>query len=92
METVKASDLYGMSSYAIEFYEGVLVALDSLKKDGLSIQMSVFDTGNDTAKTAAILRKPEMKTMDLIIGPLYYKNFIKVADFAKSMRSILYRL
>lgn len=83
LETVKASDLYGMSSYAIEFYEGVLVALDSLKKDGLSIQMSVFDTGNDTAKTAAILRKPEMKTMDLIIGPLYYKNFIKVADFAK---------
>ncbi len=83
METVKAADLYAMSAYAIEFYEGVLVALNSLKKEGLSVQLNVFDTGNDTAKTGEILRKPEMKTMDLIIGPLYYKNFVKVADFAK---------
>jgi LysM repeat protein len=83
LETVKASDLYAMSAYAIEFYEGVLVALDSLKKEGLSLQLNVFDTGNDTTKTMAILKKPELKSMDLIIGPLYYKNFVKAADFAK---------
>ncbi len=83
LETVKANDLYAMSAYAIEFYEGVLVALDSLKKEGLSVQINVYDTGNDTAKTAEILKKPALKTADLIIGPLYYKNFVKVADFAK---------
>lgn len=83
LEIVKAADLYGMSAYAIEFYEGMLVALDSLKKEGLSVELSVFDTGNDTTKTSDILKKPAMKSMDLIIGPLYFKNFAKVADFAK---------
>ncbi|MBR9832101.1 LysM peptidoglycan-binding domain-containing protein [bacterium] len=82
-ENVTSADIFGMSGYALEFYEGFLIALDSLKKEGLNLKLFVFDTENDTAVTASILKKPEMKSLDLIVGPMYYKNFVKAADFAK---------
>lgn len=82
-ENINSSDIFGMSTYALEFYEGFLVAIDSLKSEGLNLNLVVYDTENDTSVTASILRKPEMKKMDLIVGPMYYKNFVKAADFAK---------
>jgi ABC-type branched-subunit amino acid transport system substrate-binding protein/LysM repeat protein len=67
----------------IEFYEGFRMALDSLEKTGLSLKLYVYDEDKDTARTKKILRNPEMKNMDLIIGLLYQKNFQIVADFAQ---------
>jgi LysM repeat protein/ABC-type branched-subunit amino acid transport system substrate-binding protein len=82
-ENITASDIFGMSAYALEFYEGFMVAIDSLKNEGLNLKLFVYDTENDTAVTAMILKKPELKSVDLIVGPMYYKNFVKAADFAK---------
>jgi len=82
-ENITASDIFGMSGYALEFYEGFLLAIDSLKNEGLNLKLMVYDTENDTAVTAAILKKPELKTVDLIVGPMYYKNFVLAADFSK---------
>jgi LysM repeat protein len=67
----------------IQFYEGLLLALDSLKKTGISLKLYVYDVDKDTAKTKRLLKNPEMKSMDLIIGVLYQKTFQIVADFAQ---------
>ncbi|MEI6436659.1 MAG: LysM peptidoglycan-binding domain-containing protein [Bacteroidota bacterium] len=66
----------------LPFYEGFRMALDSLKKAGLSIRLYVYDVDKDTAKTRQTLKKPELKSMDLIIGLLYHRNFQIVASFA----------
>lgn len=67
----------------IEFYEGFRMAVDSLKKSGLQLKLYVYDLGKDTTQTKQILKKTEMKSMDLIIGLLYHRNFQIVAEFAK---------
>lgn len=68
----------------IQFYEGILIAADSLKKLGLSVKLHVYDTRKDSAQTSRIIQNPTFKNIDLIIGPLYTKNFKVVADFAKT--------
>lgn len=66
----------------LEFYEGVLIAIDSMKRAGLSIDMHVYDTGNDSITLKRILAKPEMPYMDLIIGPFFMQNYSIAAQFA----------
>jgi LysM repeat protein/ABC-type branched-subunit amino acid transport system substrate-binding protein len=67
----------------LPYYEGFRIALDSLEKKGLKIKLYVYDADKDTAKTRLLMKKPEMKSMDLIFGLLYNANFQIVAAFAK---------
>lgn len=57
-----------------EFYEGFLLALDSLKSTGLSINLHVYDTEHDTLKTTKILQNLPLVQPDLIFGPVYTKD------------------
>lgn len=67
----------------IEYYEGLLLAIDSLKNNGVSISLSVYDTESGTKKTKEILRKEELKEVNLIIGAVQNDQIRLVADFAK---------
>ncbi|HZK07279.1 MAG TPA: LysM peptidoglycan-binding domain-containing protein [Bacteroidales bacterium] len=66
----------------IEFYEGFLMAIDSLEKVGLNVEVFVYDAPNSVAATQKIIDNPELRQMDLIIGPVYSKSFEMMADFA----------
>lgn len=68
----------------LEFYEGAKMAFDSLRKNGFNGKMFVYDINVDSAGMVKILKKPELKEMDLIIGPLYGKKFDPVLKFAKA--------
>ena len=67
----------------VEYYEGFLMAVDSLKKKGLSLDLYTFDSGKTTASVNAVLNKPEMKTMDIIFGPAHSEQVNPMADFAE---------
>jgi LysM repeat protein len=67
----------------LEFYEGTLLAIDSLRKSGLSVTLTTYDTERDRTRTYEILNKPELREMDLIIGPVNFWNFEIVAEFAR---------
>ena len=79
-EDEKRIKFYYNSKIFIEYYEGTLVALDSLRKLGISIDLQVYDTENNTQKVKEIASLPEIAEMDLIIGPVYAKNISIVAD------------
>lgn len=66
----------------IQFYEGFLLAADSLRKTGLSLNLYVYNVDTEPSATYAVLRKPEMKGMDLIIGMLFNQNFQILANWA----------
>lgn len=66
----------------IQFYEGSLIALDSLTKQGMKVEMHVYDVDKNLTKTANVLQQRELRTMDLIIGPFYSNSFNQVALFA----------
>ncbi|PKP30977.1 MAG: hypothetical protein CVT99_10810 [Bacteroidetes bacterium HGW-Bacteroidetes-16] len=66
----------------IGFYEGALIALDSLKKQGLQVELFVYDVDQSLSKATKVLKHPELREMDLIIGPLFPECFHQVALFA----------
>lgn len=70
---------------AAEFYEGALLAIDSMRKAGMRLNVWVYDVDDiDSGKSAKMLAQPEFKTMDLIIGPFTAGPFEEIAAFAKT--------
>ncbi len=71
------------TSRFIEYYEGLLLAIDSLRNEGYSIELSVFDTGNGVANVKQILQDPALSECNLIIGAVHNEQIALVANFAK---------
>ncbi len=67
----------------VEYYEGLLIAVDSLKRSGVSLDLYVYNSGTEVTEINAILTKPEMKQMDVIFGPLNQQQIPSLASFAK---------
>ena len=79
--------IYSKSKFAIEFYKGFLSGLDNVTTDSSKFQVYVYDTkGKDSVCTKKTLQKEACKNLDLIVGPLFYSNFIEAAEFAKANR------
>lgn len=70
------------TSRMIEYYEGFLMAVDSLKRTGTSIDLYTYHSGSDTKSINTILAKKEMKDMDIIFGPLHQQQIDPLAGFA----------
>lgn len=73
----------GESARMVEYYEGFLMAVDSLKRTGTSIDLYTYNSGPESASLNAILGNSELKNMDIIFGPLYQEHIDPLADFAK---------
>lgn len=76
----KPQQIYEHTYQFLEYYEGVLMALDTLKAMGISITLHVIESNNDSA--SANINKISTHT-DLIIGPVFPKTFPAAAAFAK---------
>lgn len=66
-----------------EFYEGFLLAVDNLKRKGVSMDIYTFDTKGTASGVKSILAKNNLKNMDLIIGPVHQEGIPVLADFAE---------
>lgn len=69
-----------------EFYEGFLLAVDSLKRVGLSINLHVYDTERDQEIVGAIEKELTVLHPDLIIGPVYTENARSIGRLALSQQ------
>lgn len=75
--------VFERSEIGLAFYEGFLLAADSLKKLGHDVKLRVFDTENRPWKVRQLVKQGKLNGVDLIIGPLYGKVFAEVEDFAR---------
>lgn len=78
--------IYPRSKNFIEYYEGVLLAADRLRSNGLSINLEVYDTYGDAEVVDSILDIADIRDADLIIGPVYSFNVDQVARYARRYR------
>jgi LysM repeat protein/ABC-type branched-subunit amino acid transport system substrate-binding protein len=69
----------------LEFYEGALLAIDSLQRKGMNIELYVFDVSNQQMINA-LLQLEEFRNLNLIIGPVYPELQEAVASFAAKNR------
>lgn len=69
---------------ALDIYDGLKQAADSLKTDNFSIDFKLYDSGDiDSLVIVKLIKTEEFKNLDLIIGPLYNSPFKIVAAEAK---------
>jgi LysM repeat protein len=80
------NELYPQTEPFLEFYEGALLAVDSIRRTGVSVNLNIYDTERNPEKVREILRKPEFRNMDLIIGPVYPENMRIAAEWARQNR------
>ncbi|MDO4165001.1 MAG: LysM peptidoglycan-binding domain-containing protein [Bacteroides sp.] len=71
------------SARMVEYYEGFLMAVDSMKHRNTSIDLYTYNSGTDINSLNNILAKSEMKDMDIIFGPLYQSQITTLANFAQ---------
>ena len=71
------------SARMVEYYAGFLMAVDSLKKTGTSIDLYTYSSGSETSSLESILKKNELKQVDIIFGPAYQQHIASLAAFAK---------
>ena len=74
---------HARNSYVDEMYQGILVAIDSLKKQGLKVIVHPYDVDRDVLTVQKIIAYPELKSMDLIIGPLFPTLIPYVTSFGE---------
>jgi ABC-type branched-subunit amino acid transport system substrate-binding protein len=64
-----------------EYYQGLLIAADSLKNAGFNIEITVFDTERDTVKFKKILDNDAVQNADFIIGPVIKEGQLMMQNF-----------
>lgn len=72
---------------SLDFYQGVLEAFNE-NHDSLKIVLSVYDNWNSDSVTQELLKMPELKKLDVIIGSVSTSSAKMVADFCKQNKII----
>lgn len=69
-----------------EYYEGFLLAVEKLKKQGANLELYVFDIGTEknTKKLESLLTTMEMQNLDLVVGGVSDEQIKVLSDFSKS--------
>ncbi|WP_253952368.1 PBP1 and LysM peptidoglycan-binding domain-containing protein [Xylanibacter muris] len=74
-------NINGDGKRMVEYYRGVLMACDSLRKEGISIDIHAWNVPEDEDINRTLNDRNAAKC-DLIIGPLYSIQVKALADFA----------
>lgn len=84
LEERQSVTLSSRSEMFIGFYEGILLAVDSLKNKGYKIDLHVFDTERSSDKMYMLAHEIDLLRPDLIIGPVYGSVYKALADNLKN--------
>lgn len=75
-------DVNGDGKRMVEYYRGVLMACDSLRQDGISVDIRAWNVPEE-ADINKTLRDKNAAQCDMIIGPLYSAQVKPLAEFAR---------
>ena len=75
-------DRNGDGKRMVEYYRGVLMACDSLKKTGISVDVHAWNVPEDS-NIEWVLAEKEAADCDIIIGPLYSAQVQALSDFVE---------
>lgn len=86
----EARTLYSLSKFKtrdfVNFYQGVLLAIDSMQNAGAKVALSLYDSEYKSSKVDKILKNNNFMNANLIIGPVDVRLQKSVADFSKKNR------
>ena len=76
-------DVDGDGRRITEFYRGMLMACDSLRAEGMNIDIHAWNVNID-ADITNFIKQPGAAKCDIIFGPLYSKQVHALAEFCKA--------
>ncbi|MCI2227568.1 LysM peptidoglycan-binding domain-containing protein [Polaribacter sp. MSW13] len=85
-DTIQHQDIFSKSTLAnivTDFYLGSEIAIDSLRKQGIVIDLTVYDTEKNSTKIRSIINENDLNSNDVVIGPLYSEEAEIVANKLK---------
>ncbi len=83
------SDKVGASEKYLEFYEGFLMAVDSLKTDGLSFEVQAFEVGFDALEIRKLIESDDLSQSDYIIGGVSNDQINMLSAWSKEKNKYL---
>ncbi|MDR2764566.1 MAG: LysM peptidoglycan-binding domain-containing protein [Tannerella sp.] len=66
----------------LEYYEGFLLAVDSMRSSGMSVELSVHDIGDTNQKLQMTLENEALKKSNLLIGGVTNEQIELIGEFA----------
>ncbi len=72
---------HGNSENFIHFYEGVLLAVDSLQQMGIRINLKIYDTEQKPSRIRNLVASGNLNDARLIIGPVFPSEQKEISDF-----------
>ncbi len=81
-------DKNGDGRRMVEYYRGLLMALDSLKHEGISADVYAWNVPDD-ADISQTLSLPEAAQCDIIFGPLYSRYMDQLSAFCQQHGTML---
>lgn len=76
-------DVDGDGRRMVEYYRGLLMACDSLRKEGISTDVHAWNVSAD-ADIAQFIKEPAAAQCQIIFGPLYSSQVRVLAEFCKA--------
>ena len=67
----------------LELYEGVRMALDSLRSEGIALRLYVYDTKSSSKPLNNILQNGQLDSADLILGAVSSDELTQLSNYAK---------
>ena len=66
----------------IEFYQGMLLALDRLKEENISVNFKIFDSQGEDKSLTPLFESGQMDDVDIIFGPRWTNQITEAARWS----------
>lgn len=80
--TLEPSPVKKRNQFVLDLYYGMKLAVDTLAKQGVNLELLAYDNERNLDATKKLLQKEELKTADVIVGPLFSEESVPVQQFA----------
>lgn len=83
LDTLSSNEIFEnsrLANYVTDFYLGAELAIDSIRKQGVVLNIEVFDTGKNSTRIDSIIAVNDLEARDVIIGPMYSEEVQFLAD------------
>jgi len=77
--TKKYLEKLNLSTLSLDFYSGVLTALETVKKLGIKTQIDTYDNENSLSEIDNISNNKSINSYDFILGPLIPRNINRLS-------------
>lgn len=83
LKTVTKAQI-GKADMALDFYQGLMLGIDSAANEGLNFKVNVFDSRDDNSQLAALSKREAVKASNLMIGPIFPDGVKYMAQFSEA--------